>query len=196
MKALLIFFLVNFVIPSDIMAQHIFEAEIRARVNTQCSSCHGATGFSPNSIWPNLNGQNKAYIAKQLLSFRDKTRKNNYMNHYAQSLSDQDIDQVSSYYSSQPRIEIKPSGKIPDKLSTCIACHGELGISQAENMPHLAGQKKEYVLQQLKAFKSGVRPDPVMSSIVANLSEKDFEELSTWYEGCEGCLTPGGIAPQ
>lgn len=183
MKALHIFFLVNFVFISDNMAQQIFGAEITSRVNTQCSSCHGSTGISPNPNWPNLNGQNKAYVTKQLLSFKDKTRKNIFMNHYAQSLSDEDIELVSSYYSKLPRIEPKPSGKIPDKLSTCIACHGEFGVSQAENMPHLAGQKKDYLIQQLKAFKSGNRSDPVMSAIVANLSEKDFEEIATWYEG-------------
>lgn len=183
MKARLIFFFVNLVYISDIMAQQNFEADITAQVSTQCSSCHGATGISINPSWPNLNGQNKAYMTKQLLSFKDRSRKNSFMNHYALSLSDQDIELVSAYYSKLPRGEIKASGELPDKLSTCTACHGELGISQVENMPHLAGQKREYVLQQLKAFKSGTRQDPVMSAIVANLTEKDFEELAIWYQG-------------
>ena len=43
------------------------------------------------------------------------------------------------------------------KAATCAACHGANGISAIPTYPNLAGQKPAYIVQQLKAFKSGER---------------------------------------
>ena len=36
----------------------------------QCAACHGASGVSPNSDWPNLAGQGEQYLFSQLKYFR------------------------------------------------------------------------------------------------------------------------------
>ena len=41
--------------------------------------------------------------------------------------------------------------------ATCTACHGTDGISVGGVPPSLAGQSKEYLLQQLTDFKNGKR---------------------------------------
>lgn len=66
-----------------------------------CAACHGATGTSPNQLWPNLAGQGSAYIAKQLRAFRDGTRKDPVMEPMAKPLSDEDIEHLAAYFSSQ-----------------------------------------------------------------------------------------------
>lgn len=65
-----------------------------------CAGCHGAAGISNNPLWPNLAGQQAAYLAKQMKAFRDGTRKDPTMEPMAKPLSDADIDNLAAYYSS------------------------------------------------------------------------------------------------
>ena len=64
-----------------------------------CTGCHGAEGLSNNSLWPNLAGQKKEYLAKQLLAFKKNERKDPLMNPIASSLSDNDIELIATYFS-------------------------------------------------------------------------------------------------
>jgi len=38
---------------------------------------------------------------------------------------------------------------------TCVACHGQNGVSVSDDFPHIAGQVPGYVASQLAKFKSG-----------------------------------------
>ena len=67
------------------------------------------------------------------------------------------------------------------KAVTCAACHGAAGISPAEMWPNLAGQKKDYLAKQIKAFRDGVRTDPSMTAMVANLTDADIDNLAAYY---------------
>lgn len=72
---------------------------------------------------------------------------------------------------------------------TCAACHGDQGQGNAVlGAPRLAGQQVDYLLQQLRAFKSGKRGyDPQdsqgaqMRAVVAGLDEADFDRLAHHY---------------
>jgi cytochrome c553 len=66
-----------------------------------CAACHGATGTSPNAMWPNLAGQKEAYLLKQLKAFKSGARKDPMMTPMASPLSDQDMANLAAYYSSQ-----------------------------------------------------------------------------------------------
>jgi cytochrome c551/c552 len=44
-----------------------------------CTACHGVNGNSVNPEWPNLAGQNAAYIREQLAMFKAKKRNNPIM---------------------------------------------------------------------------------------------------------------------
>lgn len=67
------------------------------------------------------------------------------------------------------------------KSATCLACHGANGISAVDLYPNLAGQKKTYLVKQIKAFKSGDRKDPTMTAMVAALNDTDIENLAEYY---------------
>tara|TARA_R110002074_G_scaffold233574_1_gene405188 strand:- start:65 stop:376 length:312 start_codon:yes stop_codon:yes gene_type:complete len=67
------------------------------------------------------------------------------------------------------------------KSATCIACHGSAGISPTPIWPNLAGQKEQYLVAQLKAFKDGTRQNPQMSPMVAGLSDEDMANLAAYY---------------
>ena len=63
----------------------------------------------------------------------------------------------------------------------CAACHGIDGNSPLAANPSLAGQHPEYLLKQLTEFKSGMRSNPVMTGMVANLSLDDMRNLAAYY---------------
>jgi len=74
------------------------------------------------------------------------------------------------------------------KAHACTACHGANGVSTADNIPNLAGQKAAYIEAQLKAFKSGERKSALMNAIAPQLSDQDIKDLAAFWNG----LPPGG----
>lgn len=76
------------------------DAEAGKAKSAMCAACHGADGKAPGPLWPNLAGQKKGYLAKQLKAFRDGSRVDPSMNPMAKGLSDDDIANLAAYYSS------------------------------------------------------------------------------------------------
>jgi len=71
------------------------------------------------------------------------------------------------------------AGKV--KSAMCASCHGVNGISMSPLWPNLAGQKEQYLIKQIKAFRDGTRQDPMMAPMVAALSDADIENLAAYY---------------
>lgn len=67
-----------------------------------CAACHGAAGKAAVPNYPNLAGQNKAYLVSALKSYKSKERNGGMaaiMQGQAAALSDQDIENLAEYYS-------------------------------------------------------------------------------------------------
>ena len=73
-----------------------------------------------------------------------------------------------------------------EKAEMCIACHGEGGISQIENMPSLAGQPDQFIQWQLVFFRAGTRKNEQMQPIVEQLNNEDIRNLGAYFAS----LTP------
>lgn len=71
------------------------------------------------------------------------------------------------------------SGK--EKAAACVSCHGDNGNSMVSTFPKLAQQHSSYLIKQLKAFKSGTRNNPMMSSIAMGLSDEDMVDIAAYY---------------
>ena len=67
------------------------------------------------------------------------------------------------------------------KSTPCVACHGMNGNSANPEWPSLAGQHPQYIVKQLKAFKSGARQNPLMTPQAQPLSEADMADLAAYY---------------
>ena len=63
----------------------------------------------------------------------------------------------------------------------CAACHGADGNSSSPANPNLAGQQATYITVQLEHFKSGVRNNAIMKSMVATLSAQDMRALGVYF---------------
>ncbi len=70
--------------------------------STPCAACHGAVGISPNPSWPNLAGQQKDYLIKQMKGFRDGKRSDPWMSPMAKPLSDEDMEDLAVFFNSLP----------------------------------------------------------------------------------------------
>jgi cytochrome c553 len=74
------------------------------------------------------------------------------------------------------------------KSVVCAACHGNNGISMIPMYPNLAGQKEQYLVLQMKAFRDGQRKNMVMSPMARGLSDIDIANISAYYAS----LNPAG----
>ena len=62
----------------------------------------------------------------------------------------------------------------------CAACHGMQGISIAPIYPNLAGQKQEYLVAQLKAFRDGSRKNAIMQPMAKGLTDADIVNIAAY----------------
>ena len=67
------------------------------------------------------------------------------------------------------------------KATACVACHGPAGNSAAPTFPKLAGQSSKYIYEQLVAFKSGKRNNPIMMPQAAMQSDADMRNLAAYF---------------
>ena len=73
------------------------------------------------------------------------------------------------------------------KVAMCEGCHGIAGYRTAYpdvyHVPKLGGQQPAYLVNALKAYKSGERNHPSMKGIAAGLSDQDMADLAAYYGG-------------
>src|SRR5690625_4129519 len=68
----------------------------------------------------------------------------------------------------------------------CMGCHGPKGLSRVQSYPSLAGRPQAYLEGRLRAYRSGERSDPMMSSVARNLSDEDITALRYYYDSLPG----------
>ena len=70
-------------------------------------------------------------------------------------------------------------------VQVCSACHGRDGNSTSPNFPRLAGQKADYIEEQLKNFRAHQRIDPegyeYMWGISRNLTDAQIAGLAAYF---------------
>jgi len=78
--------------------------------------------------------------------------------------------------------------------AACTACHGEAGVSVNPAWPNLAGQHANYLADSLRAFKSGVRKNDMMSPMAAGLSDADMRDVAAYFAKTSCSVTGGDKA--
>ena len=76
-----------------------------------------------------------------------------------------------------------------EKAKACAACHGADGNSASADFPKLAGQQYDYLVKSLQGYKSGIRKNPIMAPMGANLSQRDIEDLAAYFSSQQGLVT-------
>ena len=84
------------------------------------------------------------------------------------------------------------AGDPPPLAKNCVTCHGADGVSTNPEWPNLAGQNANYIALQIIAFRDGERSNPMMDSLVSDLTDEDARVLSTWYASLDGTVSASG----
>ena len=186
-------------------------AESGATKAAVCTACHGVNGNSSNPEWPNLAGQNAAYIREQLAMFKARKRVNEIMYPIIAQMTEQDFADLAAYYAAQTPagLEADPSywkagealfisGDPARKIPSCTACHGPAGQGNAgAGYPALRAQQSTYTVKQLQNYLTKNRyrdaTDPaivhqtrnsaMMTTVAARLTPEDIRNLASYLQG-------------
>lgn len=163
-----------------------------------CLACHTADGSRGLPTYPILQGQHPEYLVKQLAEFKEGKRKNSIMSGMAAALTPEDMRNIAAFYASK---KPKPgTAKNPDLVAVgekiyrggiakkgvpaCAGCHSPNGAGIPAQYPRLSAQHADYTKAQLTAFRQGERGNSAqMSTISANLSDKEIEALADYIAG-------------
>jgi len=165
-----------------------------------CAACHGVDGNSgANPLWPKLAEQHPSYIMKQLRDFKEKKRNDETMSPMAMPLSDQDIEDLAAYFSSQKGTVGEAAADVVEMgeaiyragtangVAACAGCHGPAGNGNGPaKFPRISGQTAAYVAKQLKDFRAGTRSNDLngmMRDVASRMSDKEIESVSQYIQG-------------
>ncbi len=70
----------------------------------------------------------------------------------------------------------------------CRTCHGIDGKATIPMAANLGGQQREYLVAQLKAYRSGKRRHEQMSIVAKMLKDADIDNLAEWYSSIKVTL--------
>jgi len=160
-----------------------------------CLGCHGIEGQRnayPSFRVPKLGGQKAAYITAALTGYRNGQRGHSTMHAQAESLTEQDIEDLAAYFATLNNDTVEAGGSDTAGIAesqTCIACHGQNGIAVQPQWPTLAGQHESYLVHALRQYRDGIRKNAVMMPFAQQLSDADIAKLAGFFAGLEGLET-------
>src|SRR3982750_2408618 len=68
-----------------------------------------------------------------------------------------------------------------EKLPSCLACHGEKGISETSEVPSLAGMPADFTLIQLFLFRQNTRKIEIMNDLAKDMTDDDLRKFSEYF---------------
>ena len=170
-----------------------------------CAACHGqdgATGIDPT--YPNLAGQNEAYLYKQLQMIASNERQILLMTGQLIGKTDQNLRDLAAYYASLPAkvgeaagddesvalaARIFRGGILEKGVAACSACHAPTGAGNAAaGFPAVNGQPAAYTVAQLTAYREGQRRSDesmggMMRGVAGGLTDTEIAALADYLQG-------------
>ena len=194
--------LISLIVSAGLMsAAHAGDVEAGKAKSATCGACHGADGNSLAPTFPKIAAQGERYLIKQLKDIRDGARQVPEMTAFVAGLTDEDIADISAYYSAQVPTgggadeALAEKGKriymagVEDKgIPACLACHGPAGNGiEAAGFPRLAGQHDAYTKAQLNKFSMNQRTNDgdtrIMRAIAERMHPTEIEAVSSYIQG-------------
>lgn len=168
-----------------------------------CMTCHQANGAGNAAAgFPQLAGMNAAYFSKQIYDYQNLQRVNPIMQPIAKGLDENEIKSLAAYFSSMATIAnssvqtskasfeigrtIAERGLWAKGMPSCFSCHGPSGRGVGENFPGITTQGKSYLVQQLQAWKKGIRkndPNQLMATVAKKLTPKEIDAVAEYLSG-------------
>jgi cytochrome c553 len=190
-----------------------------SKKTAMCVGCHGIVGYQSSfpevHKVPKIAGQSATYITAALGAYKTGDRKHPTMRAIADSLSEQDIADLSAYYAQlgmsstgmPPAAAAKaPSERVQalvsrDKENACTKCHGvNFNTPNDATVPKLAGQHPDYLFVALKSYKIENharlgRANGVMAGQAKKYSNAELRELASYIGALPGELKTVSESP-
>ena len=154
---------------------------------TACGSCHGERGRAPLEGMPSLAGQPEVFLTLQLILLREGLREVPQMAAFTKGLSDGDIADIAAHFARQAPSkngaarngELFARGAALAKTMNCGSCH-LAGYGGQRQMPRLAGQREDYLVASMKAFRDNRRTgtDTSMNGVLYLVPDSDIRALA------------------
>lgn len=173
----------------------IEEPKLMAMVNETCAGCHGPDGNSTVPDFPRLAGQQKTYLLREMLDYKEGRRQNDVMVPLMTQLGQEDMNKLADYFASQkpaPGSVTKPEllalgkriyleGNTKSGVPSCDGCHEENGEG-SKKFPRVAGQQATYTLGQIEQYASGKRSNgvKVMRTIAERLTKEEAQAVAEY----------------
>ncbi|MEK9802982.1 MAG: c-type cytochrome, partial [Curvibacter sp.] len=197
------------VASATVFSVHAQEVKGDAKVGetkvAMCIGCHGIPGYQASfpEVYrvPMISGQNAKFIASALTAYQKGERKHPSMRAIAESLTEQDIADVSAFYenhgktgSATVKAAPAPSAKVAELLNKggCIACHGDNFNKPVDpSYPKVGGQPADYLFVALKSYKvegqaTWGRANGIMGGIAKQFSNAELKELAGYISSLPG----------
>jgi cytochrome c553 len=166
-----------------------------------CVGCHGIVGYQASfpEVYrvPKIAGQNAKYIAAALNAYKAGDRKHPTMRGIADTLTDQDIADISTYYEGLGKDARKTLGDKPTatpdpqvtallQKAACASCHGANFSKPIDpSYPKISGQHTSYLFVALKSYKTENNPavgrnNGVMGAIAKQFSNAELKALANY----------------
>ena len=146
-----------------------------------CGGCHGSHGVSTDAATPSLAGEDPQYLTQAIKAYRT-TRKHALMSRLVADLSDQDIDNIVAFYTTQ---KSKPAedgqNLLRDITDKCNRCHAGDINNPALAIPIINGQDKDYLTLALRAYRDGKRGNSMMHNMSLPYSDSIIESIASYY---------------
>ena len=72
--------------------------------------------------------------------------------------------------------------RVKSLAATCAQCHGTAGQPLADaDVPGLVGLQASYIVEQMKAFRSGTRTATVMQQLAKGFSDAQVEQIAAYF---------------
>ena len=72
-----------------------------------------------------------------------------------------------------------------NKVSMCVGCHGipnyKTAFPKTYRVPRIAGQKVDYLVSALKAYRAGQRSHPSMKAVAGSMTDQDIADIAAYY---------------
>lgn len=176
-------------------------------VSENCARCHGLDGRGRGAGgFPRLDGQRLEYLSGSLLAYARGSRHSGIMEPLSAHLGPDNIRDIAAYYSGLPSSIPAPNaaadpaaverGRLiatngdPGRLvPACSECHGP-GVTRNANYPRLSGQYADYIVGQLRLFRShgrgGTEYLDIMMKIAGQLTEEQMHDVAQYYASLPG----------
>ena len=153
-----------------------------------CDACHGAGGVSQTAGTPSIAGQPKLFLETQLVLFREGIRLSPPMQAAVNGLTDQEITRIAAHYAALPARAVADGpadgaqvrqGMALVQKQHCGSCHLP-DFSGRQQIPRLAGQREEYLVESMLAYRDNRRTggDTIMAAALYGASDADIRALA------------------